>query len=319
MWNPCIIGEDDRFVYGLVDPLQEGEILFRFFVEAFGRQFDVQDYRWFKLHHPYSRNRVYTAREKASERFAAAICMLPFKYRLGREICWGSLCTGVVTHPDFRRLGLFERLNRMIPGPEDLAGSMCGVGFPNPAAFRGHLRAGWSHVADLRFYEKRDFKSRSSSAVKVERFDERYDAFCMEAVHEFDLCHAKDRRVLNWRYCDRPGSPYECYAVDDGRVEGLTVLKRFESQGTRKTHIMEFLALNRHAAKELFAIAEMCAAGSDLLNVWVPPGGRYKRFFEAAGFLPTAEASPVILRMHDGTGLPATTSPWFVFGDNDVY
>ena len=319
MWSPCVIDEDRRFVYRLVDPFAEGKALFSFFCEAFGRQFDYAEYEWYKLRHPCSRNRVYVAQEKAGGRFASAVCMMPFRYRVLEEIMTGSLCTGVVTHPDFREMGLFVKINKLLREHESRVGSAFGLGFPNDQALTGHLKADWTMPLSLTFFENRAFDPAPSPAATVERFDAGWDEFCLQASAQFDFCQVKDHQILNWRYKDRPGASYTCLAVMNEQPEALLVLKKFAADGVRKAHIVEFLSLDEDASHALIDAAKAYAAGSELINLWMPPNCAYEEVFRLHGFRPTSERSPVVIRSHDASPLPVFHSPWLVLGDNDVY
>jgi len=319
MWSPCVIDEDQRFVYRLADPLVEGRGLFFFFCAAFGRRFDYSEYEWYKVRHPYSRNRVYAVQEKASGRFASAVCMMPFRYRVQREVLVGSLCTGAVTHPDFREMGLFVKINRLLREHEARAGSAFGLGFPNNQALSGHLKSEWTMPVSLTFFENRDFEATPSSVVTVDRFDGGWDEFCLTVSTLFDFCHVKDHRILNWRYRDRPGTEYTCLAAGNAHPEALIVLKKFATETLQKTHIVEFLSINERASDNVINAAKAHAVGSDLINLWMPPTCPYEDVFRRHGFQPTSEVSPVILRSHGATPLPEINSPWLVLGDNDVH
>ena len=112
---------------------------------------------------------------------------------------------------------------------------------------------------------------------------------------------------------------YTCFAVVNGQPEALIVLKKFVSAGQRKTHIVEFLSLNDQASNALIDAAQTYAAGTDLINLWMPPRCPYEEVFHRRGFSPTTETSPVVLRSHGAFALPECKSAWLVLGDNDVY
>jgi lipopolysaccharide/colanic/teichoic acid biosynthesis glycosyltransferase/GNAT superfamily N-acetyltransferase len=319
MLGPEIIMEDARFIFRLADPALEGERIHSFRKEAFARDFDLDHFKWFYLNYPYSHNRVYIAEEKSTGRIASAITMLPFRYRVGSVTEDVSLATGGATHPNFRGFGLFTRISNMLVEQESKRGIRCGLGFPNPDALTCHIKAGWQVPFELTFLEKRDIRSGNVSLGPIERFDERYNELYKEAAELFDFVNLKDAKILNWRYIDRPDVKYHCFEINRPRLDGFIVLKEFQGQGIRKTHIVDFLALNEHAADTLISAAENFSKGTDLLNLWMPPAGPYAKIFIERGFKSTEERAPMIFQRQGITEPNPFSSPWIVLGDNDVY
>jgi hypothetical protein len=315
----AVLAENDRFVFRIADPVTEGTELFRFLAAGYQRDFRFEEFAWYKTCHPLGKTRPYVAQEKDSGRFVASISMQTFLYRAGEVVGPMSLAVSGVTHPDYRRLGLFVAVNRLIPTAEARLGIPFGIGFPNAAALPGHLKAGWKAPAELRFVEKTRFRRTPSSAARIVRFDESFDELYREASETYDLVSVKDRRILNWRYVERPAAEYHCFALTVPRLTGLVVLKRFSSGSIRKAHIVDFLALNDDAADELISTAERFAEGSDLLNLWMPVGSRHEAVFFRRGFEPTSERQAVIVRSHQGAPIPQLTEVWLTLGDNDVY
>jgi len=316
---PEIITEDARFVFRMADPLSEGTKIHAFRREAFGRDFEMDHFQWFNLKYPYSHNRVYVAEEKSTGRIASAICMLPFRYRIGRETRHISVATGGATHPNFRGLGLFTKISSMLVEQEGRFKIECAIGFPNPEALPLHIKAGWEVPLELTFLEKREFRQANGAGEPIERFDERYDGLYEESTEHFDFVNLKDHRVLNWRYKERPDVDYQCFETGSPNLEGFIVLKRFQDKEIRKVHIVDFLAANEKAADALIRVAESFSKGSDLLNLWMPPTSPYAEIFFRREFVPSDERSPMILKCRGTAALPPIASPWVVLGDNDVY
>ena len=314
-----IIMEDARFVFRLADPALEGPKIHAFRKEAFARYFELEHFQWFYLNYPYSHNRVYLAEEKSTGRIASAICMLPFRYRVGSAVEDVSLATGGATHPDFRGFGLFTKISSMLVEQESRLGIRYGIGFPNAEALPLHIKAGWHVPLELTFLEKRDFSRGTESTKSIETFDERYDELYKDAATRFDFLNLKDHKILNWRYRQRPDVEYHCFKAGRRSLEGFIVLKKFEGQGIRKTHIVDFLALSEDAADALISTAENFSEESDLLNLLMPPEGPYMEIFLKSGFKPAEERAPIIFQRL-GSSEPARFSrPWIVLGDNDVY
>jgi Acetyltransferase (GNAT) domain len=314
--------EDQRFVYGLADPVEDARSLLSLLSHAFHRDFSYEEYEWFKLRHPFFPSRAYAAYEKATGRLASMICMRPLAYRIGGQDEVVSLAVSAATHPDFQRLGLFHKINEIIADQERREGSKYGLAFPNPfttKSLAGFIKAGWQIPFHLSFFEKRKLKNNLSRLFSIERFDESYDDLCRIASEAHDFCHLKEHRTLNWRYMERPGIGYNCFVHKSRSVEGFIVLKKFRTADVTKTHIIDFMALNSSAAEVMISFAEHFAAGTDLLNVWLPPMSQYENLFLDAGFSSTPERFPLVLRSHEQPTIPELSSPWVVLGDFDVY
>ncbi len=317
-----LISEDEKFVYGFADPESEALSLLSLLSQAFRRDFSYEEYEWFKLKHPFFPSRAYVAYEKSTDRLASMMCMRPFAYRIGEKDHVVSLAVSAATHPDFRRLGLFHKINEIIADQERLAGNNYGLAFPNPYttnSLAGFIKAGWQIPIHLRFFEKRNLNKNRSRLLSITRFDESYDDLCHIASESYDFCHLKEHRTLNWRYLDKPGVGYSCFASKRRSLEGFIVLKKFCAGDITKTHIVDFVALNSSAAEAMISFAEHFAAGADLLNIWLPPKSQYENLFLDAGFSPTPERFPLVLRSHGQPEIPTLSSPWVVLGDFDVY
>lgn len=317
-----LVCEDEKFVYGSADPVTEARSLLSLLSRAFLRDFSYEEYEWFKLKHPFFPSRAYVAYEKSTVRLVSMMCMRPFAYRIGGKGQVVSLAVSAATHPDFQRLGLFHKINEIIADQERQAGNHYGLAFPNPyttKSLAGFVKAGWQIPIHLSFFEKRKLNKNRSNLVSITRFDESYDDLCQIASESYDFCHLKEHRTLNWRYLEKPGAEYSCFARKGRRIEGFIVLKRFCAGDVTKTHIVDFVALNSSAAEAMISFAEHFAAGSDLLNIWLPPNSQYESLFLDAGFSPTSERFPLVLRSHGETGIPTLSSPWVVLGDFDVY
>jgi hypothetical protein len=290
--------------------------------QVFHRDFSYEEYEWFKLKHPFFPSRAYAAYEKSSERLASMMCMRPLAYRIGGQDEVVGLAVSAATHPDFQRIGLFHKINEIIADQECQEGSKYGLAFPNPyttKSLAGFIKAGWQIPIHLSFFEKRKLKENRRRLAPIERFDESYDDICRIASEAYDFCHLKEHRTLNWRYREKPGIGYTCFAYKRQSVQGFIVLKKFSTGDITKTHIVDFMALNSSAAEVMISFAEHFAARTDLLNVWLPPKSQYENLFLDAGFSSTPERFPLVLRSHEQSAIRDLNSPWVALGDFDVY
>jgi len=316
------IFQDDRFVYRLVNPVDSKKEILTLLSQVFEMDFDRTEFEWYKLKHPYSMSKVYFALERLSERPAGVICSQTFTYRIGSENQQISLLVSGGTHPDFRRMGVFGKLANVIVDHGSRIGIQYSVTFPNPyirQSFPAFMKGGWQVPAEYRFLEKRHFKRGFGGAVRVERFDQRFDALIQEAAKSFDFFQIKDHRTLNWRYMEKPTARYDCFAADDGDVKGLVVLKKLSAQDMGKVHIVDFVALTYDVADQLISVAENYARESSMLNVVLTTGNAFEPLFLERGFTARAERFPVVMKSPSAVKIPRFSSPWVALGDSDVY
>jgi len=316
------ISEDNRFIYRLLDPVVHKKEILGLLSQVFGMDFDHSEFDWYKLKHPYSMSRVYCAIEILSERPAGVVCSQTFTYRVGSENQQIGLLVSGGTHPDFRRMGVFGKLANVIVEHGSRMGVQYCVTFPNPylrQSFPAFMKAGWQVPAEYRFLEKSQFKRSSGAAVRVERFDQRFDALAQDAAKSFDFFQIKDHRILNWRYIEKPNTRYDCFTTGDGDAKGLMVLKKLSTPDLVKAHIVDFVALTHDVADQLISVAENYAQDSSSLNVVLTTGNAFEPLFIERGFTARAERFPVVMKSPGAAIIPRFSTPWVALGDNDVY
>lgn len=314
--------QDNRFIYRLVNPMENKREILALLSQVFEIDFDHTEFEWYKLKHPYSMSRVYFAIDKVSERPAGVICSQTFTYRIGHENQETSLLISGGTHPEFRRMGVFGKLANVIVDHGSRVGLQYSVTFPNPylrQSFPAFMKAGWQAPIEYRFLEKTQFNRGIGAAVRVERFDQRFDSLIQEAAKSFDFVQIKDHRTLNWRYMEKPNTRYDCFAVCEGDVQGLIVLKKLSAQNASKVHIVDFVALTYDVADQLICVAENYARGSSMLNVVLTRGNYFEPLFLERGFAARAERFPVVMKTTSAARMPRFVAPWVALGDNDVY
>lgn len=187
----------------------------------------------------------------------------------------------VMTHPDFRRRGLFTRLlSQATRELTEQEVSLC-YSFPNEESFPGYSRTSdWTHLispllwvkplrsdallrqrlpnAHLRraarlltepavFLATRPRRRQQRAAnrpERISRFDERFDQFCRAMGSEYDVMMRRDARHLNRRYFERPSVSYVVYASLSvaGQINGYIVLRRRSMFGMQLGIIVEMLA-----------------------------------------------------------------------------
>lgn len=278
-------------------------------------------YEWFNFTCPTGFNRNYVAIDKATGRLAGGYGLLPIKVKVNGLLVDGWWCTNVMTHPEYQQRGLFTQMGRYCLSAEESFRSRLSLGVPNQNAYPGHMRVGWKMVSDLEFVAKFSFRNSPCLSKEVSAFDARVDGMLGQVGEHTNFMVSKDHHFLNWRYPQRPDKKYRLFVFEDANdVSGYMILKYFDDNGYRKTHILDIMACSEEAFDDLILAAERCALGRDELNCWQVTPSIYKGLFAHNGFVPTGRKDVLIAHTNYGQDLePEPSDWWFALGDNDVY
>jgi hypothetical protein len=188
-----------------------------------------------------------------------------------------------------------------------------GLGVPNRRSHEPQKKLlQWKDLMILDRLRKLQPAGRPHRCLSIGSFDAAFDAFYQRLSRGFAFCIEKNAAWMNWRFFERPDSPYTAFAiVNDSRLNGYVVLKRWtEPDGYTKAHIVDFHALDNETACELIAAAESYAEGCGEIDLWAAPGYPYRSCLETAGFssLPDAR-QPVIAKTLSGPELSLPAGP----------
>lgn len=278
-------------------------------------------YEWFNFGCPAGFNRNYVAVDKATGRMAGGYGLLPVKIKINGQILDGSLCTNVMTHPDYQGKGLFTQMGRFCLATEEAYQSRISLGVPNENAYRGHMKLGWKVLSDLVFIAKFSLRNKPHRSRGVPAFDRRVGKLLAQHAQKANLAVAKDYQFLNWRYPKRPDKKYRLFVFEDGgSVEGYVALKYFDDNGYKKMHIVDIVASSEAAFDDLLLAAESCASSCDEINCWQVSHSICEKLFAHNGFVATARKDILIMHTNFGENMvPEPLNWWFALGDNDVY
>lgn len=126
------------------------------------------------------------------------------------------------------------------------------------------------------------------SIETVDQFGPEADVFWADAATQFDFVQVRDRRYLNWRYCDRRAGRFEVrVAKSGGRMLGFAAIRADE----REAVLADLLALPERVdvAEALLddAIAAARRAGSPTMRLWLQQTHPYAKAVRRRGFFDT--------------------------------
>lgn len=114
-------------------------------------RFTTTYWSWEFLHNPAGRARMWVADD--SRRIVGFYAVVPLAFEVQSSTRLGSIVVDVMTHPDYRRQGMFTRLGEAALADAGESGVEFSVGFPvRSDVMPGHLRVGWKYLFDIPVY-----------------------------------------------------------------------------------------------------------------------------------------------------------------------
>ncbi|HVQ01212.1 MAG TPA: GNAT family N-acetyltransferase [Candidatus Thermoplasmatota archaeon] len=311
---------DDNLIFRIATP-QEDEKILKLYKQSFNRELKMDWWKWYSYQCPTGVNRTYVIEDTKDGSFAGSYSLLPIKLFFNGKITNASLCTNVNTRPEYQGKGLFVKIGHFSLDHEIDFSTPITVGMPNQKAYPGHMKVGWDIMCKLPFLVKKHCKTQKHGCHEITKFDESFDPFYEKISKKFSFIILKNHDFMNWRVVERPYMQYIKIVYDKGDdLQGYMILKHFDDQGYKKTHILDIHAENDDVLHELLAAAESYASKSDELNMWTNIHNPYQQYFLEQGFVEREGTDLLIIHYNYGEKTPAQPGNWwFCLADNDVY
>ena len=262
-----------------------------------------------------------------------------------RALCRGDEATlarvgetgDVMTHPDWRKRGLFSELDRRAMAAAKEAGWPIVFGLPNRRSAHIFLQTGWERVGLVRPWT---FLLRADAAARAHEFKEGrlrklltgvnrrrcartrralgspmdaglavrpLDRFPPEVVElsravepRFPLMVRRDADYLNWRFLDAPTGLHVCEGLyRDGSLVGYVVVQR-PLPGSGVGFLVDLLAPEERDVDACVAagLAALEAADASVVQATAIDGSWWMAVLERAGFLRPREENHLIVILH---------------------
>jgi len=243
------------------------------------------------------------------------------KMKIGNEILRVSQNIDLMTHPNYRYQGMFSKLERHALDEAEREGIYITIGFPNKAAYPGHIKSGWFDIGTIRLMlktlnwrnvlkahvrnkyllmllaigtsliSKGFFRTRSShieglTISQVPCFDDRIDDFWDRISNQYKIMVVRDKDYLNWRY-GTPDVSYSIFVAEKGReILGYLVLRYFQQEDIRVARIFDIAAQSEEIIHCLVSKAvEYCEQQqADLIYYAMIANKTYLRTLRKNGF-----------------------------------
>jgi len=234
-------------------------------------------WKWMYNDNPAGRGRIWLAEH--SGKIVGQYAIVPRVMKIAGEIITGALSLDTMTHPDYRREGIFESLAKRVYSQAAEEDIYVIYGFPNKFSYPGFIKklnwfdicsirtlmkvlhsenvmraklrvrfvAGFlSPVVDLMFKttsKARGISSlRSVTITKVSSFDDRINNLWEHIAEEHNVAIVRNKEYLNWRYAEVPDVKYTIYLAEvSGEVWGYIVLRCIETEDIKSGFILDLV------------------------------------------------------------------------------
>lgn len=258
------------------------------------KEYDQEDWlkwwKWMFRDNPAGASWIWLAEHNG--KIVGQYPLILMNLKIGKEIMRVSQNIDVMTHPDYQHQGIFSALERLSLQSAGREGVHITIGFPNEAAYPGHIKSGWFHICSLRmpvrllnwenalrmrlrngfllklavlggnllfqvlYREKKPPVMKDLTISQVPFFDDRIDEFWVQESKKYPLMVVRNREYLNWRYVAVKGAEYSIsLAEKSGDICGYLVLGCRQRQYTKLGVIFDILAESEKVAQCLVAKA----------------------------------------------------------------
>ncbi len=240
-------------------------------------------FHWFALGNPYVSDELppyYLLVD--SDRVVGMHGHAPWPFSLGGRREQGFMCYDDMLSVDYRGKGLGKI---MLKGVADLRPELAGALWHNEANNRLYAKADWHDFTDfcpfVKLYDPGPLLRRRLGGAlggllagpgrlalslvdrlrgrarddgyrleRIDRFGDEFDDFFASVEDQFDAIVVRDSTYLNWKFVDKPFTPYARWAARDadGRLAGYVVFRTFSGEDGSYGQVMDVLADPRSGA-----------------------------------------------------------------------
>ncbi len=322
--------EEGRVIHA-IDLNQEFDEFEELSVLSFGEGSNPSQamYRWLFDENPYNPptgNLMFVMRDQAGGgKMIASDGLIPFRLQLGGRTVQAAHSVKSMTHPDYKRQGIFRTMTENSLENGRKAGIQAVLGFANKASYPAYQKFGWTTLFEREVYvfpanitnkaagmlKSRALARLANGAFQgvsrlkragkhaLRRFTvEEYDAIPPQAgllwekyKKNFDCCIVRDLPYLQYRYDRRPDAKYRSLLLrgEEGSI-GYAVLRKSVANGKPMVCVAENFTdpgNEEYVAALAEAIIDWTYANeADYAVVCSGLYGKFDSVFRSYGFVP---------------------------------
>lgn len=236
-------------------------------------------WNWEFINNPYEKTFINTA--KVDKKIVGHYAVIPVSYILLDNIVKAGLVVDVMTHPDYRKQGMFVSLGRSSMDWIKNNGFAFSTGYPyKDNVMPGHKKVGWKEVFDLDVYVipintknlsetysknkikqkllnlglktyvtfrkyKCSSKDRNIKITKLGGFPKNIEIFFDKVNDDFSFIQNRTFEFLKWRYDDVPNRKYMKYFLYYKEIlSGYIVVRKMKIFDLSTLFIVDMLGIN---------------------------------------------------------------------------
>jgi GNAT superfamily N-acetyltransferase len=300
---------DETGIYALWQAVRGGEV--------YGYDAWLRWWRWMFRENPRGPGLIHLAVD--GERVAGQYALIPVHLKVGGNRITACLAMNIMTHPDYRRQGIFEALSGTVYQAAEESGRVLFYGFPNRNSRPGVMKLSryeevsrlrvmvkalnWKNIIRSRLPLRRPGKSPAGArlaggmkavpepggvaVIRARSFDDRVDRFWEEVSRRWPCCVVKDRNYLNWRYAVLDDRSRIWIAEKAGEMAGYMVARETVRRGIRMALVFDLAAESEPVLQGLVseAAVSLRESGVDAMVYQVLTDRRYARILARGGFM----------------------------------
>lgn len=234
-------------------------------------------WQWEFMDNPAGRARIWLAVHK--DKIVGMYPLIWMNMKIANEIVKGSQNIDLMTHPNYQHQGIFYTLEKKALAEMEKERTYVTYGFPNDAAYPGHLKNAWFDVGTsrplikplnleniLKRYVANKFLTKAGTLAgnllinllyrtikppqvnnititMVSSFDERINDFWNRVSNDYNIIVIRNKAYLNWRYIDIPDKEYTIYLAEkDGEICGYVILRCVNQRNLIQGYICDIIA-----------------------------------------------------------------------------
>ena len=206
--------------------------------------FTVEHFSW-KYNGPAGKAKIAVMQQNG--KLVGSVSMFPVTLIKGDRLFTAWNAGDVAVLPEYRGKFFFNQCMNALKNCNSKKDFL--FGFPNHNNLAGAMRAGFKHIKDLQFYIKPYFFGISKTLEnQVEPFSFLQDQYAEALAKDGRTMILRSSAYMNWRYREKPGTNYLCYAYNDGTaVLGNVVARMVKRKNIKVLLVMEYHYVNPKA------------------------------------------------------------------------
>jgi len=301
-------------------PGDEREIL-RLCQRVFAASLTLEEWNWRTFGNPAGKTLSLVAFQKDDGRLIGHMAGVSVDLAVGRISRKAFFIIDSVVDPLQKGRGIHAALSMAIAKKSGELAAGFPIGLPNQQAYLPCLKMGGTHLLTIPVFFKvlhwrrvvraklrsnflaqiagvlgRPFqqgqapdKRTEFTLQEVQRFESSLDELSDRVGPRFGICPKRESSLLNWRYFERPGSPYSVFSISSGgQWQGYIVVRLLEKWGLRLGTLVDlFFDPDCAPAGQLLlchAEKQLRASGADVLWGLFAAPQTYQKLFRKTGF-----------------------------------